>query len=268
MTALAERGAADGGEAFVVDVDGFAGPLDLLLALAREQRVDLARISIVALADQYLAFVAGARRRNLTLAAEYLVMAAWLAFLKSRLLLPRPVAADPAPEVEAAALARQLQRLDAMRRLAARLLARPQLGRDFFLRPPAAGADAEAVVEGGCTLAELLSAYGRVRRRRRPQVLALAPLPLLAVDEALAFMRARLGTAPGWESLWCYLPPARAAEGAPGGAAEDLARRAAVAATFVAALELAREGALRLRQGRPFGPLFVLAAGGREAADG
>ena len=141
-----EEEGAGGGDAFIVDVDGWEGPLDLLLALARAQKVDLRQISIVKLADQYLAYVAAARRASLELAAEYLVMAAWLADLKSRLLLPEPAGPEePSNDEMAAALAFQLRRLDAMRQAGLRLMALPQQGRDFWPRglPRRSRADGE-----------------------------------------------------------------------------------------------------------------------------
>ncbi|MFO1119057.1 MAG: ScpA family protein [Rhodospirillales bacterium] len=243
-------------DAFVVDLDGWEGPLDLLLALARAQKVDLRRISIVALADQYLAYVAAARRASLELAAEYLVMAAWLAELKSRLLLPEPPAADePSSDEMAAALAFQLRRMDAMREAGKRLLARPQLGRDFWQRgrPEAIPERLEVVVSAD--LNGLLQAYGRHLRRRRGEApLALVePVALDSVEAALARIRNSLGQAPGWESLARYLP-----EGALAGLREgSLAARSALAATFGAVLELARQGVLVLRQNQPFGPIYL-----------
>lgn len=243
-------------DTFVVDLDGWEGPLDLLLTLARAQKVDLRRISIVALADQYLAYVAAARRASLELAAEYLVMAAWLAELKSRLLLPEPPAADePSSDEMAAALAFQLRRMDAMREAGKRLMARPQLGRDFWPRgrPETIPERIEVVVSAD--LSGLLQAYGRHLRRRRGEApLALIePVALDSVEAALARILHSLGQAPGWESLARYLP-----EGALAGLREgSLAARSALAATFGAVLELARQGVLVLRQNQPFGPIYL-----------
>lgn len=240
---------------FLVDLDGFEGPLDLLLSLAREQKVDLARISIMRLAEQYLAFVAALRRVDLERAADYLVMAAWLAYLKSRLLLPAAGPADePSPEEMASALALQLRRLEAMREVGWTLMRRPRLGHDVFARgrPEAVEVDTETVVE--LSLYDLLQAYGRWHRRRQsPPVLHVEPSQLDSVDEALARLRRGLGHTPGWESLSRYLPP---------GALSDLHRgalpaRSALAATFAAALELVREGTLALRQTTPFGPIYL-----------
>ena len=244
------------GDAFVVDVDGWEGPLDLLLALARAQKVDLRRLSIVALADQYLAYVAAARRVSLELAAEYLVMAAWLAELKSRLLLPEPAAPDqPSSEEMAAALAFQLRRLDAMREAGKRLTARPQLGRDFWPRGRSEPIDeqVEMVVTAG--LRSLLRVYGRLlRRRQADEPLALSePVTLDSVEAALARILRSLGQAPGWESLTRYLPEGTL-EGLRDGA---LTARSSLAATFGAVLELARQGAVVLRQNQPFGPIYL-----------
>lgn len=242
-------------DAFVVDVDGWEGPLDLLLALARAQKVDLRRISIVALADQYLAYVTAARRASLELAAEYLVMAAWLAELKSRLLLPEPAGPDEPSSDEMAALAFQLRRLDAMREAGKRLMARPQFGRDFWPRgsPEPIPERVETVVTAD--LRGLLRGYGRYLRRRQGQApLALSePVVLDSVEAALARILRSLGHAPGWESLSRYLPLGTL-EGLRGGA---LPARSALAATFGAVLELARQGVVVLRQNQPFGPIYL-----------
>ncbi len=242
---------------FLVDLDGFEGPLDLLLSLAREQKVDLTQISIMRLAEQYLIFVAALRRVDLERAAEYLVMAAWLAYLKSRLLLPTAGPADePSPEELATALALQLRRLEAMREVGAALMRRPRLGYDVFARgrPEAVEVDTETVFEA--SLYDLLQAYGGWHRRRQPPpVLHVEPSQLDSVDEALARLRRGLGQTPGWESLSRYLPPGTLAGLHLGG----LAARSAMASTFAAALELVREGALAVRQTKPFGPIYLRA---------
>jgi segregation and condensation protein A len=252
--------AEPGGDVFIVDVDGWEGPLDLLLALARAQKVDLRQISIVQLADQYLSYVAAARRTNLELAAEYLVMAAWLADLKSRLLLPEPASPEePSSDEMAAALAFQLRRLDAMRQAGARLMALPQRGREFWLRgrPEAIEERTRTLIRAD--LRELLRAYGdHLRRRRRDEPLALGePVELDSVEAALARIGRSLGQAPSWESLTRYLP-AGTLEGLRTG---DLQARSALAATFGAVLELARQGALLLRQNQPFGPIYLKLSG-------
>jgi len=256
-----ERGAA-----FVVDIDGWEGPLDLLLTLAREQKVDLRHISIVQLADQYLAFIDDLRARSLTLAAEYLVMAAWLADLKSRLLLPEPPKPDePSSEAMAGALAFQLRRLDAMREMGALLLRRPQLDRDFWIAGRAEPRRERLVEVFHAELPELLRGYAAVlRRSERKRPMRLVPFDLDSVETALARIRASLGRAPDWETLACYLPPG-CLEGLREG---ELRARAALAATFTAVLELTRQGVLELRQSRPFGPIYVKAVrAGREPVE-
>jgi segregation and condensation protein A len=243
----------------VLDLDGFEGPLDVLLALAREQKVDLARISILGLAEQYLAFVAGLRGRALDLAAEYLVMAAWLAYLKSRLLLPEPeeeAEGQPSAAEMAEALAFRLRRLEAMQRAGARLLALPRLGRDVFARGEPEPLRAPAACVWDVTLYDLLKAYADHVVRTSVRTLHVEPADLWSVDDALRRLERLLGRMPDWSVLAAYLPPI---EG------DRLKMRSAAAATFVAALELARQGRLHLRQdGGPFAPIYVKAAAGRE----
>jgi segregation and condensation protein A len=244
------------GRDFVVDLEGYEGPLDLLLSLAREQKVDLTQISIVSLAEQYLAFVAAARHGDLELAADYLVMAAWLAYLKSRLLLPAAGREDePSPEDMAAALAFQLRRLEAMREVGAALARRPRLGRDIFARgrPEALGEEnSEIMVQA--TLRDLIQAYARWHRRRRPPpVLHVEASQLDSVEAALGRLRRGIGQTPGWESLSRYLPA-----GTLGNLREvGLTARSAMASTFAAALELVREGTIMLKQTKPFGPIYL-----------
>jgi segregation and condensation protein A len=236
---------------FLVDIDGYEGPIDVLLALARDQKVDLAHISILQLADQYLAFVAEARRTNLELAADYLVMAAWLAYLKSRLLLPDMGGEDePSGEEMAAALAFQLRRLEAMRNAGARLMARGRLGHDFFARgdPEAFAQVTTTVFE--VSLYDLLKAYGEQSRRGQSQTLTIGPTDYYSVDDALVRFRHLLGSATDWESLWRYLPDTL------GG---SVVARSAVASTFAASLELAHEGLLTLRQSGTCGPIYLRA---------
>lgn len=260
MSAAAEPLPAEAAEPprdFVVDVDGYEGPLDLLLSLAREQKVDLTQISIVRLAEQYLEFVAAVRHADLELAAEYLVMAAWLAYLKSRLLLPVAGPADePSPEDLAARLAFQLRRLEAMREVGTELLRRPRLGIDVFARgrPEPIEVNTETVVQA--SLYDLLRAYARWHgRNREAPVLEVKPSALDSVEKALERLRRGLGHAPGWESLSRYLPPETLRRPDRG----DLVARSGVASTFAAALELVREGEIALRQTSPFGPIFLRA---------
>ena len=239
---------------FVVDIDGFEGPIDVLLNLARDQKVDLTRISILQLADQYLAFVAEARRASLELAADYLVMAAWLAYIKSRLLLPELADGDePSGNEMAAALTYQLRRLEAMRDAGARLMGRARLGREFFPRgdPEVFAAVTEAHPQA--TLFDLLKTYGDIQRRAPGGTLHMEPWQLYAVDDVLERLRRLLGATKDWESLWSFLPPG-----------SGLTARSALASTFAASLEMAKEGELRMRQsGGPFGPLYLRPVKGR-----
>jgi segregation and condensation protein A len=236
-------------DGFRVDVDGFEGPLDLLLELARRQKVDLARISVLALAEQYLAFIDEARRIRLELAADYLVMAAWLAFLKSRLLLPEPPRPDEPGAAElAAALAARLRRLEAIRAAAELLVNRPRLGRDMALRGDGEGIQTIADPRWQASLHDLLSAYARQRQK---QALARVTLPKRAVwslEEARLTLQRLTGVAMEWTVLddflidYCVTP--------------ELARTVR-ASSFSASLEFVREGKLDIRQDRAFAPLWV-----------
>ena len=236
---------------FVVDLDGYEGPIDVLLTLAREHKLDLTKISILALADQYLEFVAKVRRSNLELAADYLVMAAWLAYLKSRLLLPDLGEEDePTGEQMAAALAFQLRRLEAMQDAGQKLMARFHLGREFFRRgaPETFRALINPVLE--VTLYDLLRAYGNQKRRIEGGTLHIEAFEIFTVEDALHRLQSLLGSSPDWESLWHFLPE---------GVLEGLVQRSAIASTFTASLELAREGKIKLRQSGPFGPIYLKA---------
>jgi segregation and condensation protein A len=245
----AERGRAPEGDELVVDLDGYEGPLDVLLTLAREQKVDLTKISILALADQYLAFIATARRLQLEVAADYLVMAAWLAYLKSRLLLPEPPGPEqPTGDELAAMLTHQLRRLEAMREVAARLMALPRLDRDVFGRGAPEGLPRRLVPRYEATLLELLRAYGALRQRKENAVLRIVPPELYSMDEALERLQRMVGRVPEWRSLISFLPPVLG---------HGLIERSAIAATFAASLEMARAGKFELRQDRSFGPVFV-----------
>ncbi len=241
-------------EALVVDVDGFEGPLDLLLTLSRTQKVDLRRISVLALAEQYLAFVAAAGHLRIELAADYLVMAAWLAFLKSRLLLPPDPEADaPSGDELAAHLAFQLERLEAMREAAARLMALDRKGRDFFGRGVPEEVRRVRRVRWSAGLLDLLQAYARTRTRDefRPYVMDRADV--MTMEQALERMRGQLGFAGSWRALSAWLPGAWC--GTPA------RRRSAVASHFAAALELAKAGRIELRQGGSFAPIEVRCRG-------
>ena len=233
----------------VLELDGYEGPIDLLLALAREQKVDLGKISILALADQYLDFIARQRRLRLEIAADYLVMAAWLAYLKSRLLLPQPPQDDEPSGAElAAVLEQRLRLLEAIQTAGSRLMARPRLGHDVFARgmPEELGVIAVPVYELG--LYELLKAYGESRRRAVEAVLTIEPSAFHSVDEAVERLSQFLGHVPDWRELTNFLPEELRGE---------LFLRSALAATFAATLELARRGRIELRQDRTFGPIYL-----------
>jgi segregation and condensation protein A len=230
-----------------LDIDGWEGPLDLLLTLARAQKVDLAKISILALVEQYLAFIADARRLKLEIAADYLVMAAWLAYLKSCLLLPKDPQVDPSPEELALRLQLRLQRLNAMRDAGARLIARDRIGRDVFLRPAPEGLPLVRRARWEASLYDLIAAYGRLRARAEPVVHIIARRTVMSLDEALVRIEKMVGTRLDWARLETFLPDSPDPE----------YRRSALASSFVAALELARQGKVALAQEEPFAPLMV-----------
>jgi segregation and condensation protein A len=243
------------GEALVVDVEGFEGPLDLLLALARTQKLDLTHVSMLALAEQYLTFIEHAERLRLELAADYLVMAAWLAYLKSRLLLPKEEIAqeEVSGEVLAAELAFRLKRLEAMRQAGGRIMARSQLGRDVFARGMPEGVTVVTDSRYSATVYDLLKAYADHRRRTfRPQM-QIRQRFVWSIKEARKRLEALIGRTGEWAALDRYLERYLV------GPAE---RRTAIASSFGAILELAREGALELRQREPFGPIEVRRPGG------
>jgi segregation and condensation protein A len=233
-----------------VHLEGFEGPLDLLLDLARTQKVDLAKISILALVEQYLAVIEGARRIRLELAADWLVMAAWLAWLKSKLLLP--AGAEEAEEAGAAAdvLAARLRDLQAMRAAAHWLAARPRLGVDTFARGAPEDHTAIDRTRLLLDLTSLVRAYVQLARRQAGTHRSYRPRPvnLWSVQDALTRLARLLGSLPDWTSLDAFLPDEL---GTP------LQRRAALASTLLAGLELARGGTLRLRQQDPFGPILL-----------
>ena len=233
----------------VVDLDGYEGPIDVLLSLARDQKVDLTKISILQLADQYLTFISAARQMRLEIAADYLVMAAWLAYLKSRLLLPEPQPEDEPSGAElAAALAFQLQRLEAMQQAGVRLMAGPLLGRDVFPRGAPEGLPLVSRFAYDATLYDLLKAYGDSRRRTVGGVLEIRAPELYSMDDALARLGKLLGRLPEWHTLMSFLPP---------NLRDGLVGRSAVASTFAASLELVRSGRIQLRQDVAFGPIYL-----------
>ena len=232
----------------VLDLDGYEGPIDVLLTLARDQKVDLTRISILQLADQYLEFVAEARRIRLELAADYLVMAAWLAYLKSRLLLPEQDAEEPSGEDLAQALAFQLQRLEAMQEAGAKLLDRPRLGRDVFARGAPEGIRIVTRSIFDLSLYDLLRAYTEHKRREEFGTWRIQPTELYSLEDALKHLSEMLGRLPDWTDLANFVP------GAGGG---TLLSRSALAAHFVASLELTKAGKLELRQDGVFSPIYL-----------
>ncbi|WP_420863329.1 segregation and condensation protein A [Algirhabdus cladophorae] len=244
---IAERVAA---EALIVDVDGYEGPLDLLLTLSRTQKVDLRKISVLQLAEQYLAFVDKAKELRIELAADYLVMAAWLAFLKSRLLLP-PDPADEGPSGEdlAAHLAFQLERLQAMRDASAKLMARDQLGRDFFARGIPENVSRVRTVKYTATLIDLMQGYARIRTKDEFRPFVMDREAILTMEQALDRMRGLIGFAGDWTDLTSYLPE--------GWELDPAKRRSATAATFAASLELAKAGQVEIRQGDTFAPIQI-----------
>jgi len=238
-------------DALVVSLDGFEGPLDVLLALARTQKVDLAKISVLALADQYLLFIAEARKLRLELAADYLVMAAWLAYLKSRLLLPRETAVEGEPSGEelAARLAFRLKRLEAMRNAAASLMTRKRLGRDIFARGMPEGMRTIRVRQYTAAIYDLLKAYAEQRRRTAKRVHVVHKRTVWSIKEARQRLEAMIGEWSGeWLALSKYFEQYL---GSP-----DIARTA-VASSFGATLEMAREGLVEISQAEPFAPIYV-----------
>lgn len=235
-------------EALVVDVDGFEGPLDLLLNMARVQKVDLRKISILALARQYLAFVEKAKALRIELAADYLVMAAWLAFLKSRLLLPPdPTEEGPSGEELAAHLAFQLERLQAMREAAAKLMARDRLGMNFFARGLPEEMERVRRVKYTATLLDLMQGYARIRTRDEFRPFVMDRDKVFTMEQALERMRGMIGFAGQWTEISSYLPD--------GWGEDEVMWRSATAATFAASLELVKEGKAELRQSGTFEPI-------------
>ena len=244
-TSVADRLAA---EALIVDVEGFEGPLDLLLTLSRSQKVDLRRISVLELARQYLSFVDRAKQLRIELAADYLVMAAWLAFLKSRLLLPPdPEAEGPSGEDLAAHLAFQLERLSAMRDAAARLMGRDRLGRDVFARGITEDVTRVRRVTYTAALLDLMQAYARMRTKEEFRPFVMDRDCVYTMEQSLERMRRLIGFAGNWTDIATYLPD--------GWTGDPVRRRSATAATFAASLELVKEGRVEIRQSGTFAPI-------------
>jgi segregation and condensation protein A len=233
-----------------LELDGWEGPLDLLLSLARTQKVDLTQISILALVEQYLSYLNDARVLKLEIAADYLVMAAWLAYLKSCLLLPRNPEADPSPEEIALRLQMRLQQLDAMREAGARLLGRDRLGRDVFVRGAPEGLRLVRKAAWQVRAFDLFTAYGAVKARSQPAMHVVHARSVMTLEEAIERVARMIGSALDWTFLESFLP-----------ATEDPQfRRSALASSFVAALELARRGRLDIAQEEPFAPIRLKAA--------
>ena len=237
-------------ETLVVDVDGFEGPLDLLLNLSRTQKVDLRKISILDLAVQYLVFIEKARELRIELAADYLVMAAWLAFLKSRLLLPPDPSEDsPSGDELATHLAFQLERLQAMRDTAAKLMARDRLGRDRFVRGITEDMIRRKTVHYTANLLDLMQGYARIRTKDDFRPFVMDRDSVFTMEQALNRMRGLIGFAGHWTDIASYLPE--------GWSEDPKKRRSATASTFAASLELAKEGKIEIRQEDVFSPIKI-----------
>ena len=193
-------------ERLTIDIDGWEGPLDLLLTLARNQKVDLRQISILQLVEQYLGFIENARALKLELAADYLVMAAWLAYLKSALLLPKDPTIDPSPEELALRLQLRLERLNAMRESGARLMARDRIGRDIFVRGTPEGLRVVRTTAWDCGFFDLISAYGQIQARNAPVMHVVKRRAVMTLDEALDRVSKMIGTMLDWTNLEAFLP--------------------------------------------------------------
>ena len=245
--AAADR--ATGDPLLVIDVAGFEGPLDLLLHLARTQKVDLARISVLALAEQYLEFVESARRVRIELAADYLVMAAWLAFLKSKLLIPQQSKGDePSGEEMAATLAFRLKRLEAMREASTRLINRNRLGRDVFARGAPEHIPQMRENAWDASLYDLLTAYAALRQRQSVTQVTIERRTVWSLADARAILARMVGEISDWTALqtylWRYLPSPKE-------------RVTAMASAFAASLEMVREGKVEIRQDGAFQPIYM-----------
>jgi segregation and condensation protein A len=248
-----EQDRASGDPAFTVDLDGFEGPLDLLLELARRQKVDLARISVLALAEQYLRFVEAARKKRLELAADYLVMAAWLAFLKSRLLLPAsPQTAEPDASELAEALAQRLRKLEAIRKAAGLLFDRARLGRDIFGRGQPEAVEIARRTHWDSDLYALLAAYARQAQKHARARVRFKAREVWSLAEAREALARLIGGSVDWTAFDDWLVEACLDPGL---------RRSARASSFSASLELVREGKIEIRQDKTFAPLWIRRAG-------
>src|SRR5690348_15577709 len=233
-----------------LNLDGWEGPLDLLLNLARAQKVDLAQISILQLVEQYLAYLSEARALKLEIAADYLVMAAWLAYLKSCLLLPKDPEQDPSPEEIALRLQMRLQRLDAMREAGARLIGRDRIGRDVFLRGSPEGLRLVRKSAWQVRDFDLFAAYGVVRARTQPAMHVVHARSVMTLEEAIERVSKMIGMAVQWTILESFLPVTQ----------DPRFRRSCLASSFLAALELAKRGRLHIAQDEPFAPIKLKVA--------
>ena len=233
-----------------VDLGSWEGPLDLLLTLARSQKVDLREMSILALVDQYLAYINDARALKLEIAADYLVMAAWLAYLKSGLLLPKDPEIEPSPEELALRLQLRLERLNAMREAGARLMARDRLGRDVFARGAPEGLRVVRKAKWDSGLFDLIQAYGHIKARAEPPLHIVHQRNVLTLEEAIDRVSRLVGSMVEWTVIHRFLPESD----------DPQFRKSALASSFVATLELARQGKIALRQDDAFAPLYVRAA--------
>lgn len=252
-------------DALLLNIDGFEGPIDVLLELARNQKVDLMQVSILQLVRQYLSFMDRAKELNLDLAAEYLVMAAWLAYLKSRLLIPRENnEVDPSAEEMAEALQFQLRRLEAMRDAADKLMELPQLGQDVFARGAPEGVQIRTTTTWNVKLYDLLKAFGDIRRRIEGQNYDLPTFNLMSTENAMSRLTRMLGQLPrkGMGSVWSTLESFM-----PEGIKDKLFGRSALASTFTAGLELAKQGKLEIKQDGLFRPIYMRSVEVQEAAE-
>lgn len=238
-------------EQLLLYLGDFDGPIDMLLALARDQKVDLTKISILALATQYLDFIEKARALRLEVAADYLVMAAWLAYLKSRLLIPQEEnkQAEPSAQDLADALQFQLRRLEAMRKVANDLFHLPRLGFNVFARGEPEGLKTNYIAKYDMTFYDLLKAYGDIKQRQSNSVYKLTPVRLFSIEEAIDRVTNMLGKIPQeWVSLFMFLP---------GGLNDRIVKRSAVASTFGGALEMAKRGLIQIQQEKNYAPIFI-----------
>ncbi len=239
------------GEQLLLMLEGFDGPIDMLLSLARDQKVDLTKISILALATQYLEFVEKAQKLRLELAADYLVMAAWLAYLKSRMLIPQEEQkkSEPSAQELADALQFQLRRLEAMRKVANDLFHLPRLGFNVFTRGEPEGLKTDYIAKYDMTLYDILKAYGDIKVRQQNSVYKLNPVKLFTIEEAIERVENMLGKIPQeWVSLFMFLPS---------GLNERIVKRSAVASTFGGALEMAKRGLIQIQQEKNYAPIFI-----------